>query len=41
MFELCDEFLKDVDGPIILEVCGGSGVSIDLLYQWKKQFKIA
>jgi len=37
---LRDQVLKDVNGPIILEVCGGSGVSMDLLYQWKKQFCI-
>jgi L-serine/L-threonine ammonia-lyase len=30
--------LKDVDGPIVLEVCGGSGVNVDLLHQWKTQY---
>jgi L-serine/L-threonine ammonia-lyase len=37
---LRDEHLKDVDGPIVLEVCGGSGVSVDLLYSWKSDFGI-
>lgn len=27
-------------GPIVIEVCGGSGVSIDLLTQWKQEFGI-
>ncbi|KAL7575590.1 hypothetical protein ACA910_020160 [Epithemia clementina (nom. ined.)] len=26
-----------VQGPIVIEVCGGSGVNIDLLTQWKKE----
>lgn len=30
-----DVYLKDVDGPIVLEVCGGSGVSVDLMHGWK------
>mmetsp|Transcript_35562 Transcript_35562/g.101252 ORF Transcript_35562/g.101252 Transcript_35562/m.101252 type:complete len:373 (-) Transcript_35562:70-1188(-) len=37
---LRQEFLGDVEGPIVLEVCGGSGVSVDLLNQWKVQFEI-
>ena len=35
---LREAYLQDVDGPIILEVCGGSGVDIDLLHGWKKEF---
>jgi L-serine/L-threonine ammonia-lyase len=35
---LRDEYLKDVDGPIVLEVCGGSGVNVDLLHSWKKDY---
>jgi len=30
--------LKDVEGPIVLEVCGGSGVDVDLLHGWKEEF---
>jgi L-serine/L-threonine ammonia-lyase len=30
--------LDDKDGPIVIEVCGGSGVSIELLSQWKKEY---
>ena len=30
--------LDDDSGPIVVEVCGGSGVTIDLLSQWKKEF---
>jgi L-serine/L-threonine ammonia-lyase len=26
------------DGVIVVEVCGGSGVNVDLLYQWKQQY---
>ena len=25
-------------GPIVIEVCGGSGVNLDLLQEWKEQF---
>jgi L-serine/L-threonine ammonia-lyase len=32
---LRDVYLKHVQGPIVLEVCGGSGVNVDLLYEWK------
>jgi L-serine/L-threonine ammonia-lyase len=28
------------NGPIVVIVCGGSGVNIDLLQQWKKQFSL-
>jgi L-serine/L-threonine ammonia-lyase len=36
---LRNECLSQItDGPIVLEVCGGSGVSVDLLHQWKAQF---
>lgn len=35
---LREKHLRDVDGPIVIEVCGGSGVDIDLLYGWKKEF---
>lgn len=38
---LREKFLKDVEGPIVLEVCGGSGVDVDLLNQWKLQFEIS
>ena len=34
------KYLSDVDGPIVLEVCGGSGVNVDLLQMWKEQFGI-
>jgi L-serine/L-threonine ammonia-lyase len=27
-------------GPIVLEVCGGSGVTVDLLHAWKEQFHV-
>lgn len=32
--------LTDVEGPIVLEVCGGSGVNIDLLHEWKQQLNL-
>jgi L-serine/L-threonine ammonia-lyase len=35
---LRNEHLKHIEGPIVLEVCGGSGVNIDLLSQWKTEF---
>ena len=31
---------KNVQGPIVVEVCGGSGVNLELLQQWKDQFSI-
>jgi L-serine/L-threonine ammonia-lyase len=37
---LRNEHLKDVDGPIVLQVCGGSGVNVDLLSSWKKEFDL-
>jgi len=33
-----DLYLKNVDGPIVLEVCGGSGVDVDLLHSWKREY---
>lgn len=30
----------DDDGPIVVLVCGGSGVSIDLLQQWKQELQL-
>jgi len=35
---LREQVLKDVTGPIVVEVCGGSGVNVELLSQWKKHF---
>ena len=33
------DVLEDVpDGPIVVEVCGGSGVNVELLSMWKKEF---
>lgn len=32
--------LQDTQGPIVIVVCGGSGVSIDLLKQWQKEFEL-
>ena len=26
------------EGPIVIQVCGGSGVNLELLSQWKAQF---
>ena len=31
-------YLSGIQGPIVLEVCGGSGVTMDLLTQWKTEF---
>jgi L-serine/L-threonine ammonia-lyase len=28
--------LQGIDGPVVIEVCGGSGVNLDLLDMWKK-----
>lgn len=28
--------LQDIDGPIVIVVCGGSGVNLELLNQWKQ-----
>jgi L-serine/L-threonine ammonia-lyase len=39
--ELRETFLGNVEGPIVFEVCGGSGVSLDLLNQWKEQFEVS
>jgi len=38
---LRSQTLKGVDGPIVVEVCGGSGVNLDLLNMWKKDLGIA
>lgn len=35
---LRESCLQDVQGPIVLEVCGGSGVDIDLMHGWKEEF---
>lgn len=32
--------LKDVEGTIVVEICGGNGVSVDLLSHWRSQFNI-
>lgn len=32
--------LSTANGPIVIEVCGGSGVSLDLLNQWKVQLQL-
>jgi L-serine/L-threonine ammonia-lyase len=32
--------LEGVEGPIVVEVCGGSGVSLELLNLWKNDFGI-
>jgi L-serine/L-threonine ammonia-lyase len=33
------QVLPDIQkGPIVIEVCGGSGVNVELLTQWKKDF---
>jgi L-serine/L-threonine ammonia-lyase len=34
------EVLAQVTGPIIVEVCGGSGVNIDLLTQWRNDLSL-
>mmetsp|Transcript_24726 Transcript_24726/g.58664 ORF Transcript_24726/g.58664 Transcript_24726/m.58664 type:complete len:405 (-) Transcript_24726:84-1298(-) len=31
-------YLDGVDGPIVLEVCGGSGVNVDIMHQWKTTY---
>jgi L-serine/L-threonine ammonia-lyase len=33
--DLLAKSLADVNGPIVLQVCGGSGVTVDLMQQWK------
>eukprot|EP00547_Thalassionema_nitzschioides_P007685 CAMPEP_0194219492 /NCGR_PEP_ID=MMETSP0156-20130528/26107_1 /TAXON_ID=33649 /ORGANISM="Thalassionema nitzschioides, Strain L26-B" /LENGTH=335 /DNA_ID=CAMNT_0038949175 /DNA_START=107 /DNA_END=1114 /DNA_ORIENTATION=- len=35
---LREKYLSNIEGPIIIEVCGGSGVNIDLMMQWKTDF---
>ena len=30
----------DRDRPIVVEVCGGSGVNLELLNAWKEQFSL-
>lgn len=35
---LREKYLVGVDGPIVIEVCGGSGVDIDLMQAWKNEF---
>ena len=33
------DVLRDLpEGPVVVEVCGGSGVNIDLLNMWKKEY---
>jgi L-serine/L-threonine ammonia-lyase len=29
--------LRGIEGPIVVEICGGSGVSLELLQQWKNE----
>jgi L-serine/L-threonine ammonia-lyase len=29
--------LADIEGPIVIQVCGGSGVTLELLQQWKDE----
>jgi L-serine/L-threonine ammonia-lyase len=36
--KLLDELRHDTDSVIVVEVCGGSGVNLELLEGWKKQF---
>ena len=26
----------DLNGPVVIEICGGSGINIDLLKEWEK-----
>lgn len=35
---LRDKYLADIQGPIVIEVCGGSGVTIELLTQWISKY---
>lgn len=35
---LREECLGGVEGPIVLEVCGGSGVDVDLMHGWKTEY---
>jgi L-serine/L-threonine ammonia-lyase len=35
------EYLQDIKGPIVIEVCGGSGVNVSLLQEWKEQFGVS
>lgn len=37
---LREAVLSKMEGPIVVEVCGGSGVSLELLNQWKEQFEL-
>ena len=37
---LREQTLQGVEGPIVVEVCGGSGVSLELLAMWKKDLGI-
>lgn len=32
--------MDDNDGPIVVEICGGSGVNLELLNQWKERFGV-
>jgi len=36
--KLLDELKGDETSAIVVEVCGGSGVNLDLLESWKAQF---
>ena len=38
--QLYAQHLDNKDGPIVVQVCGGSGVSIDLLQQWKRELQL-
>jgi L-serine/L-threonine ammonia-lyase len=35
---LLGELRRDANSAIVVEVCGGSGVNLDLLEGWKAQF---
>jgi L-serine/L-threonine ammonia-lyase len=37
--DLREAYFQNIDdGPIVIEVCGGSGVNLDILQQWKTDF---
>lgn len=35
-----DRLREGIQGPVVVEVCGGSGVNLELLQQWKEQLSL-
>jgi cobyric acid synthase len=39
--ELVSKIIQDRPGPIVLEICGGSAVTFQILTQWINDFQLS